>query len=602
MALSEINIHELVSNKTSSTINNSSYASLRQYILDKKPLLAVTNSIDLLLTEHLTKDKQSTKDNLTLLACEMQRKHDMTTALSDDKERHDDSLLQSQLHAELPTLDSNRALINTKCTFQQQKCNQIQGTLKGLQGDLVNLNRTIDTIQNQLLVINSRYVFPPVIPVNNVHGHISYAPINQPVFSIQDQISRNRLSYEVVRLIGERNLLSQNINTNTANSTNEERISSQFIKEQQDTEARYVAVQRQLNTELPNKEQQRQLRNQERHSREMVRGVDDPNLLQLTHKNIETLRQQIAKAHQELDAQKKNLMTEVAENGHKVYLTQLAQTLDLINYKAVDGPKITFNECEALKQILIMMNHYIEMEQRESLIATSIAAAQSRLNSQQSNLAISQQQAQHFASSNQQLTQENKKRADNNIQLTLTSNELDQSKSTGIYCTITGLGSSLISAVVIALLFINPVFFVITGALALLGLIALTATLVYHYQKADVDEQIKQNNGQINANEITISQQDQKEIGLAATTVPALQTQITESEQAVILVKKQLQEHKDEMNKLLNQATTQRVTAVYGNNNGFWSPSNGNNASASVNCDEYVPSYEKRYAPSAPPL
>ena len=105
MALSDVIISDLVLKQTNATISESNYHALRQYLLERKPLLTITNAINSLLSEHISIEKQKYVQHFTQLACGAQHTSDIQEANTDEQERINDSLLQESYNKELPVLE-----------------------------------------------------------------------------------------------------------------------------------------------------------------------------------------------------------------------------------------------------------------------------------------------------------------------------------------------------------------------------------------------------------------------------------------------------------------------------------------------------------------
>jgi hypothetical protein len=417
MALSEIIIDDLVLYHTNAAISESNYHTLRQYLLERKPLLTVTNSINSLLSEHCNADKHTLTNSLIQIACEAQSKSDIQEAMRDEQEKNNDDLLKSSYKTELPILESRMTQLEMKCFHQQSICDQLRSQLREHTINLRHVNQAIERIQAERQLVHSRYAYIPPHPQGNVHCH--YPDLHYPgyptlpvVYSLQDQLILDRLLNEENRLSMERQRLTYLVEAKDTESTKEERNLNRFIKEKKRTEERYSEIKQQIDVELPNKEHQRQTRNQERMLRENARNSNDPSLQQLSHKNREALQQQIASQSHELENKRNQLMDKAVETGYDVYITQLEQAL-----QQTDGPQLSFNERDALKRILGLMKNFMTMREREQSIIYSLREEQNNLRKLKKNLLDSNTQLQSYIASEPMLIRENRQLTEENSSL-----------------------------------------------------------------------------------------------------------------------------------------------------------------------------------------
>ncbi len=570
MALSEIIINDLVLYQTNAAISESNYHTLRQYLLERKPLLIVTNNINSLLSEYCNADKQALMNSLTQIACEAQRSSDIQEAMRDEEEKNNDDLLKSSYKTELPILEGRMNQLEMKCFHQQRICDQLRSQLREYTVNLGQVNEAIDRVHRERQLVHFRYTYHLPYPQDNVHRHypdLQFNPIYPtlpPVYSLQDQLILDRLLNEENRLIMERQRLTYLVDSKDTESTKEERTLDKFLKEKKRAEERYGEIRQQLDIDLPNKEQQRQIRNQERVSREHARNSYDPNLQQLSHKNLETLKQQIATQNHELENKRNQLMDKAVETSYLVYITQLEQALQQTN-----SPQLSFNEREALKMILTLMKNFLAMGVREQSIIHSLSEEQHNLRKLQKNLLDSNTQLQHYIASEPRLVKENKELAEENGNLTLNSESADNHRTNALYASLFGTASGLLSAGLISTLVISPLFFAVPGAFALLTVISLTVALVYHFKKFTAEEQIDHNTQTIRENETTILRQLEQANDLSLTTIPQLTTQIEESEKTIVTIEKQLKDQQQAMSQLLSKA--ENVSSTYGGSNTFFS-------------------------------
>jgi hypothetical protein len=386
------------------------------------------------------------------------------------------------------------------------------------------------------------------------------------------------------RLVDEHRRLTYLIDTKDAENTREERNLNKLLSDKKQTDVRYSEIKHQLNVYLPNKEQQRQIRNQERIARESARKTDDASLQQLSHKNHEALKQQISTQNHQLDNKRNQLMDKAVETSYQIYITQLEHTL-----QQTDGPKITFYERETLMMILTMMKNYIEMEESKRVIIRSLNDERNTLRILQQSLTDNIKQLQRYINAEPVLIQQNKELTEENINLNLNSESANNHRTNALYTSLFGLSGSLLSSALIStFIFISPVYFAIPGVLALLTVISLTIAVIYHFKKSASEEQVSQNKQTINENKITIFNQWEKAHELSVTTILSLNTQIDKSEKAIVLIEEKLKDQQEAMGQLSSKA--QNVTSTYSGTSTFFG---GGGTSVNVS---YFPTF-----PSAPP-
>ncbi|KTD49319.1 hypothetical protein [Legionella quateirensis] len=553
MALSEIIINDVVKYQTNAVISESSYQTLRQYLLERKPLLTVTNEIDSFLNEHYTADKQIVIEQLVQAACDSQKTNDAQEARKDEQEKNSDTLLRSNYGQELSSLQSKLTQLETRVYQQNSLSSQIRSQVSEYQINLNQVERSIERIRTERNVIQTRYVVNPGFPQPNVHVHTHNGPqvtnLYPVLFSMQDQITWDSLLREENRLIDERQRLKDIIRLKSNESNQEGYLLGTLNGEKRQAEARLRDIKNQMDVELPNREQQRHIRNQERLARENARSSNDPNLLQLSFKNREALTQKITAKIDELDQLRTKLSKNAVDTSYSLYVAQLDEAL-----QGGVELKLTHFEREALKSITGMMKNYLEMMGQEQSIIKSLDEARNALQQQQKSLGVCTAKLQHYVTSNPQLKQTNKELAEDNRRLKLDSESAGSMRSNALYASLFGGASTLISAAIIGSLVVSPLFFAISGALALATIISLTVAVVYHCQKSATDDRINKNANTIRDNEELISKHNTESDKLRTSTIPGLNMSIEESERTIRRIENQLKEQQFAMKQLFNKA------------------------------------------------
>lgn len=569
MALSEIIINDIVQSQTNAVISESNYHVLRQYLLERKPVSRVLNPINSLLSEHCAQDKQAIINHLTQLACESQRNHDTQEARSDEQERINENSLMINYRSELLVLENTLKEMDTKCFQQQRQFNQVSRQFNELKVNMTHINQSIDRIRYERQLLDQQLNHP--YSDGNVYTNPPTTTRIYPDLSPhQDQHTRDRLLQEENRLIEERQRLMHLINSKETEKNKEEQHLNKLHKEKKEAEGRYSEIKHQIDVALPNSEQQRQIRNQERLARESARASYDPHLLQLSHKNLEELKSQIETQVRELDEQRNQLMGEATEMSYKTYLTQLEQALQ----ESERGLKITFNENNALKMILAMMKNMEDMAEKEKDISSSIDKERHNLHSLQKSLVGYTRQLERYLTSDPHLVKQNKALTEENTQLRQYSESADNWRTNAFYASLFSIGGSLISTGILNTFIISPAFFAIPGALAALGVVSFVIAVVSYCQKYFSDMQMEQNNQKIEKNELILMKQWKKANELSLTTIPSLNAKIEQSEKELYALEQKLQDQQHSMNLLLNKA--QNVTSNYGGSTNFFGNTTGN--------------------------
>lgn len=568
MALSEIVINDMVQSQTKTVISESNYHILRQYLLERKPLLRVLNSMNSLLSEHCDKDKQEMINHLTQLACESQKEYDLEEAMSDEQERINENSLMLRYREDLIDLENTLEQLDTKCFQQQRQYNQVSRQFNELKINLTQINQNIDKIRYERQLLNQHQSNP--YSDTNVHTHpITTSKLYPDLSPFQDQLTQDRLLQEENRLIEDRQRLVHLINSKESEKTREEHSLTRFLKEKKEVEGRYSEVKHQIDIVLPHNEQQRQIRNQERLARDNARKSYDPHLLQLTPKNLEALKQQIETQARELDEQRNQLISDATEMSYKIYLTQLEQALQ----ESENGPQITFNENNALKMILDMMKNMEEMAEKEKIIIGSLNSERKHLHSLQRSLVECTRQLERYLTSEPHLVKQNKEFTEENAKLQRYSESAAGYRTKALYTSLFSIGSSLISIGILNTFIISPIFFTVPGALATLGVVSLVIAVVSHCQKYFSDAQMEQNNQKIEKNELVLMKQWKKANELSLTTIPGLNTKIENSEKDLVELEQKLQDQQHEMSLVLNKA--QNVSRTYSGGSNFFGNTSG---------------------------
>lgn len=596
MALSEIIINDVVLAQTKIAISESDYPTLRQYLLERKPLLPVTNRINSLLSELCSTDKKTSIHHLTQQACISQINSDHQEIASDEQERNNDNALKLNYNKELLSLENRISQLDLKCFHQQNVVNQLSRELNELKLNRSEINRTINRIYNERHLLHSRYLQTSSYPHGNVHRHPNSAPfahihhisnvhvhLHSPttiVYSFEDQLTWNRLLLEENGFIEEEQRLTRIIDAKIIDCSKEEINLSQLLNDKKQTNEYCIAKRHQINIDLPNKERNRQIRNQERIARQNAQATNDPTLQQLSYNNHEKLKQQITNKNDELDNKQSQLMGETMASSYSVYISQLELALRKTDVK------VNVNERVSLRMILTKIKTLIEMEKSEQNFIRSLNKEKNNLSILKDNLTQNTNQLNLYATEPPKLIAENESLTAQNKTLTLNSDSAGNLRKKALYLSLFGTSVSLLSAGLVSLLAISPLFFAIPGVLGLLTLVSLTVALVYHIKKSTSDQQLNQNKDTIFNNESTIVTHGQKGNELNQTIIPTLTVQINNAEQTVAQIEIELKNQQEAMSQLIKEA--ENVTSTHSGNDTFFRSTVDN-----------VSSFPE---PSAPPL
>lgn len=583
MPLSEIIIQDLVSYHTNALISDASYHTLRHYLLERKPLGYITNTINAVLGDLRSADRVAFIHDVTNSACEAQKNRDVQEAQSDTQEYYNDYSLKTRYTQELSGLEFKLIQLDNKCFQQKTYLSQIRNQQNEQITSLNQINRSIDRIHHERLFFNHQYQcnfqYAPV----TIHGHysqntldINFYPHQSMAYPIHNHLiwdnSFNNFNNfnEENSLIAERQRLESLIEAGNALCGREEQNLNQFLSEKTQIEDRCKELTRQINTVLPNKEHQRLIRNQERLVRANARETNDPELNQLSHSERETLKQQIMAKNQELNELTDQLWHQAVKSSYSAYLILLEQRLQTATIS-----QITFTEREALKSIVAKMNKYNEMEEQEQNIIHSLNCERNKLTIMQTTLAECMTNLQRYTTHRPQLIQQNQELLEQNRILKISRDYSANARTNSLLCTILGgvSLSSLLTASLVGSLMVSPIFIAISGYLALLTVVSLIFTVVNHLDKTANEEKINQNDKVIRENEKTIIHLKQQSKELTLKTIPELKVNIEKSEQSIVILEKQLTEQQRVMSHAFQ--TAENVTEAYNGNNAFFNGANG---------------------------
>jgi hypothetical protein len=539
MALSDINIKDAVVHYTQSIITGSNYELLRQYLLERKPIQAVMESVKSGLHQLCESDKQRFKQEYTVSAFETQLISDQQDNVSDQEQFETETRLTQEYSIQLPEL--KRQLESLKSTYLlQEKSTQLaQTNLDICKRDELRIETRLSGIRTQKSLLTLQYPYTQTVHTH-YHSHpavVTTYPNSSYNWTWSNQLQWNSLSIEESQLLGELQQVRGNVSNKKVECRLEEGKLSELYEQKTTLERKINAMQRQLSTEFPQNEKSRQRRKEERAFRASARKADDPQLNQLSYRNREALTLKISNQNKALDRLKDKLEHEASDMSYSSFLTELESQLQSQN-----SPNLLMSESEALKMILGIMKEYQLLAAKEQSMQTQLGEENRKLKSLQRNL-----------ESNTQLDQSNQ-------QLTQNSDSAANARNTSLFIGGTSAAGGVVGAIMMANIMVDPILLFVPGGLALVAVVSLIVALVYHIQKSGYDSDIERNNKSMQENEVELLEESYKKDN-SNSPKPTLQQQIKATEDKVQKQSALLQEHQQSMVKLIQKG--QNVSHTY---------------------------------------
>lgn len=540
MALSEININDFVQFKTKELIVRSDYALLRKYLLDRIAIAPVIQEISTTLEHHYITDVQSMVQELTNLACESQKERDLNEAKTDEQEEATDHILNLKYGRELAELPGKILFVEGQISQQEKTVSLLEKDLSVLKAKLDLVNTNIGSHTFQINAINIQNLCDAQ-GRHNIHTHSNTVVVNTY------NPRRDILINERDRFNVEKQGLKIKIDSKKDQITNEKRSLSDLSQKKRQHESRNKELNHQLDEILPNKELQRKKRSQER----LARKGFAPNPQQLSEENRSKLLQQINKKTAELEGTKYKLQTEAVNSSYSFFVTQLQEILEQVPTPIAINPL----EQVALVSITKSMIEFIKLEKAIQETNESLNKSKAKLSDLQNQLKDSKQLLQKDEDSNKELIEDNLKRYANIERLEPEKKSATRKAVIALCCCLLGaLGAAATAAIIITLI-INPIFFAIVGALALMALIALPFTIYHFRQKSNLNDEIENNQERINSNSSKISRQEREAADLESIAIPNLKSELQETEKLIEQNERLLESQKVDISRLINSAT-----------------------------------------------
>lgn len=549
MSLADISINHILLDQTNTLIKISDFSRLRQHLLAKQPIESVINNISLLLSEYCEADKTAYKTQQTTLACEEQIREDIREARTDEYAREQDGLARASYCKELPRLEAKLAGSEREILDQNFQYELTQRRVAELEAELGLLNISMARISSERVFLETPtyHGHPAAHQEMQYHPHarVYATDVEMPLQGYHPSVIHlypsewHLVHQRELQLTYERDQLNALIVVQRSQKDREKTTLDEMKANGKRTSDRCEEIRKNLNHVLPKNEQERLRRADERAEREKVRKVDDPHLRQLSSNNLAGLRSKILRQNSILEQIKARLLEQAVSSSYAVFLAQIEQTLQEQNIL-----NISSQERDALHSLIIILKNHQGMEEEVAVIQGALTVAQANLKG-----------LQRKSSENTALFQQN-------VLLQDINESANNIRTNALYSALFGAGGSLVSAGLVIAYTMNPLFFIIPGALGVLTVTALIIALVYHIEKSDTEHQIGQNNNRIRTNE-TLPEMDPS-LSRAENLLSAIQ----KAQQKVGQIESNLADKRKEMEQLMGKASN--VTASgYSQSPGF---------------------------------
>lgn len=549
MTLATITINDAVRHQTDLIIKKLTYQSLRQYILERKPLDAVNEAIDSMLLEAFKKDKHHFTQQLQNEASEQQQARDLKEAQLDAQEQVNDQLLKTNLSDTFPDLERNKAQVELNYLQQEHKTKQIDNEVNELRARIKTINNSIDQVRlnRQLVITQIPYIYTPLMTHYHYHCHQHPASIYSG-YPVYQQASWAYSLNEEANLTSERTRLIDILASKTSEYCKEQITLNSLLNEKKTLEQQVQTHKSQLTRVLPDKEYQRQIRNQERNARAIASTNENNISQQLSYNSSEELNEKTAEKIVELN----NLFNQLKHNsraiGFAIFLNQLNTLL-----VSPDKDHITFSERNALEKMLVMINRYNEIVANQDKIKADLFNERAQFQ----DLQLDEKKI------NVLIKESNKLEGDFVTNLNDINNEknsLQQQidlastiKKSMLFTSLFGLSSGALSIGLIITFTANPLLFIIPAALALITVVALGIALGYDWHKSQKEKLLDKTIELGDQNIANIGKEKKKSTVFNQSILPGVIQKISQSEERIKELDAQSQQQQHEMDILFNK-------------------------------------------------
>lgn len=586
MALSEINLNQLVENLTDSFISNSDFTVLRQSLTEPQPILWLSNEINSVLTKQCEADKKALGKRLTQNACEQQINDDLKEDKKDKKDTVSELRLKEEYLKQLCSLELDKGRCDIQLRTQQVIYEQEQYNLDQLNIRLDAIKRDIENSENQIRAITTQHTVHTHSSNNNVHVHQPHTLVYR--FTSIEKLNLNSYLQNKDILIQQRNNIIWEISSKERAIENEKKNLKGFIDKKNQIEKQIFDIDYQLKNTLPFNEEQRELRKEERRKRELARCTEDPELEQLSISRKKSLKEEIAIESRKLDTQKQQMMQNALDLNYETYIKQLKNKLEsgeLLN--------CTYEEHSELSQIIPIMEEYLKKKEIVNTVNDSFHQEEITLDKLQKDLLNRQSEKQACIDSKNSLTKTNQDLLSKNESLAKERAAQNSSAKKALYVSLFGVGGTIASSAVVGAfvgtLATSSLFFLIPGGIGLVSVVSFVIAAGYFIKQASTGRKIEENSIKVKQNSEQISQNVEREAQIQSKNIPLINQQIVKTKNEISLKKEECARYQQELDFLLFSA--KEVRTQYSGSNGFFNGSGGENYLYKPK----VPKYEEIY-------
>lgn len=537
MSLSKLNINLLVEEITDKYINlhSSDYSGLRNPCILPSPVSAVTQEVDTELTRILKIGQQESASQLILDACKKQQQYDLNEKERDNHEEQQDLLVSSLLKNHLQLIDEQIIIEELEIRKAQENIQSLQLHLKRIEKQIIiNNQKKEETTQH--------HSHPEVTEQHDKTEHSHPGATKQHTTTTHDhsetptpsQTTHNHPNtiqhgHQPADLEFQKNELIQKIKSLEINLLRVKQLNLQKQLEQ------YKKISKE-HVELSQKTAQRQERAHARDARQRARATDDPNLLQLSQINRNSMEEAIKAEHKRLLQKKEQLTQEANEISYQIYLNRLEGHLSsVIN--------LNYPEREALKQIVKLMQAYLITKAEEKSKKDILDEGNRSMDRLVKQMCDNENKIEQFKKSNPQLVSANLNLSEKNKQLEISIENCHNyrnnlSKVGLLFLLFTGGAAGTGIAIEGGLVALTSLVFAPAAVLALVTLSLFVAALVYAIKTSIDNNQLNQNKTIVEENIAKIEQQNSEIISLEQTIIPDLKSKIGTAEQEISKVAK----------------------------------------------------------------
>ncbi|HIE3613026.1 TPA: hypothetical protein ACXLVJ_003638, partial [Legionella anisa] len=558
MSLSTLNIDLLVEQITDKFIERSNYSTLRNSCILLSPISFVSSEIKEQLSRILQIDQQESTSDLTAAACNKQYQNDLDEQKFDLQESENDSLSAADLEFQLQLLREITRSSETELQRHQENIHRLQVRIKTIDELILVAHKKDEETHHHS---HPEQVDPPSKTTHNHphpetieqhddkhHTHSDVAPYLKTTHSHPNTTLHGHPETDLER---EKNILTKELSSFQRGLKSEQSHHQALIENQN-------KINKQL-LDLPEKAKRRQIRAAARYNRARARLAGDPTLSQLSEENYNLLKEAIEAKHKKLHQKQEQLMQRAIEISYQTYLTRLEIYLQSM-------PNLSYQENEALKQIIQFVREYLSIkaeEQKIRLARNNVFLEKKKIIEDKSQ---KEKKVERFKESNPRLASQNINLGKEDEQLEIAILERGNYRSTllklgllFLFLTVGGAGTGV--AVAGGILAVTPLFMAPAAVLAFITLSLFIAALVYTIMNSMDSNQLSKNKTTIKDNIATIAQQNGEMMSLENEILPGLANKISEAELNLSMLDKRIERLYQQAELKLN--TAKQVTVRY---------------------------------------